>query len=87
MTIEIDGRPVLVECMGRDGDMCLYRRTDTKAIDGYVYNIYSHRLWFGYQDETIKFHKKLKIYQCESYGDYIICQGKRMYVNNLTKWR
>lgn len=89
MTIEIDGWPVLVECMGRDGDMCLYKRTDTKAIDGYVYNIYSHHFssWETYQDGTIKFHKKLKIYQCESHGDYIICQGKRMYVNSLTKWR
>lgn len=84
MTILFEGKPILVKPFSRDDDMCLYIRTDTKVKDGYVYNIYSHRLgWRGYQDGTIKFHKKLKIYQCQSHGKYVICQGKRMYVNTL----
>ena len=87
MTIMVDGCPVLVKPFSRDGDMCLYTRSDTKAIDGYVYNIYSNHLSiFGYwQDGTIKFHKKLKVYQCESHGYYIVCQGRRMYVNGLVR--
>ena len=86
MTINFEGIPVLIKCFSRIDDMLLYTRTDTKAKNGYIYNIYSHQLgWGSYQSGTIKFHKKLKIYECKSHGSYVICQGKRMYVNSIVQ--
>lgn len=86
MTIMFEGRPILVKCVSRDDDMLLHVRTDTKTDGEYVYNIYSHRLgWESYSDGIIRFHKKLKIYHSIHYGYYVICQGKRMYVNGIVR--
>lgn len=86
MTIIFEGRPILVKCLSRQDDMLLYVRNDTKTDSEYIYNIYSHWLgWGGYNDGIIKFHKKLKIYNCMSGGHYVICQGKRMYVNSIVR--
>lgn len=84
MKIQFDDMPADAKCVSRDSDMLLYIKTDTKAENGYIYNIYSHHLgWESYKSGTIAFHKKLKIYECQSHGHYVICQGKRMYVNGI----
>lgn len=86
MTIIFEGKSVLVKCISRQDDMLLHVRTDTKTDGEYLYNIYSHRLGFSsYSEGIIKFHKKLKIYSCASHGYYVICQGKRMYVNDIAR--
>ena len=86
MTIMFEGRPVLVKCISRQDDMLMHIRTDTRTDGEYIYNIYSHRLGFSnYSDGIIKFHKRLKIYHCMTYGYYVICQGKRMYVNGIVR--
>ena len=79
MTIEVEGYPVLVKFVSRNNQVTLYSRSDTKIIDGYAHNVYSQ---YG-SNGPIKFHKKLKIYRCESYGYYIICQGIRAYINSM----
>lgn len=84
MYIKFDDMSSDSKCISRDGDMLLYIRADTKAENGYVYNIYSHHLgWESYKSGIISFHKKLKIYKCNSHGYYVVCQGKRMYVNGI----
>ena len=86
MTIQFNGMPANVKCISRDGDMLLYIRADTKTENGYIYNLYSHCLGFeSYQSGVIQYHKKLKIYECKSHGYYVICQGKRMYVNGIVR--
>ncbi len=80
MTITIDGLPVLVEFISNNHGMVLYRRSDTKVSDGYVYNIYSQ----GTLSKP-KFHKKLKIYNHEIHGYYVKVQGIRCYINNLNR--
>ena len=86
MTIIFEGRPILVKCVSRQGDMLLHVRTDTRTDGKYVYSIYSHILgWGSYSDGIIAFHKKLKIYHSMRHGNYVICQGKRMYVNDIVR--
>lgn len=85
MTIDVDGMPILVEFISRNNNTLLYARVDTKVKEGYLYNVYSHQLGFSSYQGIIKFHKKLKIYKCESYGHYVNCQGSRMYMNSLIK--
>lgn len=80
MTITINGLPVIVKFISCNHNMTLYRRSDTKVSDGYVYNIYSQGIF-----TKPKFHKKLKIYHHELHGYYVKAQGIRCYMNNLIR--
>ena len=80
MTITINGQPIIVEFVSSNHGVVLYRRADTKISDGYLYNIYSHGLW-----SDPKFHKRLKIYNHEIHGYYVVANGTRCYMNNLVR--
>lgn len=81
MTITINEQPVIVEFVSCNHGVTLYRRADTKISDGFLYNAYSHSIWFN----GPKFHKKLKIYHHEVHGDYVNIQRIRCYMNGFEK--
>lgn len=79
---DIKGHPDLkyVSC---NHNMTLMKSKDTEVKDGYLYNCYSRYDYFG--SGEIKHHKKLKIYNAEIGGYYVIAQGIRCYMNSLVK--
>lgn len=85
MTKYCDGHPVIVDVFCINHNTVLYTRSDTKVEFNnngyYLCNVYS-----GYvcgDSDNIKFHKKLKIYVCDTHGYYVNANRCRCYVNSL----
>ena len=65
--------------VSRNNNVTLWRDSETRVCDGYLYNIYS-QFFTG----KVKLHKKLKIYCQEPVGGYYVkARGIRCYMNNL----
>ena len=81
-----NGKLVIVDLYSINHDVALYTQGDTKVESNnneyYLHNIYSGRICYGNAD-NIKFHKKLKIYACDTHGCYVNCNGPRCYINGL----
>lgn len=77
MTIVSDEK-LDIKFISRNNDMALYRRNDTKIVNGFLYNIYSQ-----YSAFKLIFHNKLKIYHNETHGYYVVANGVRCYMNGL----
>lgn len=68
-------------CNASVGWGMLFFDAKTKITKNHVYNVY-HFYGFIY-DNKIYPHKKLKIYNNPQHGKYIVCDGKRFYINGL----
>ena len=76
------GKRILLEFVSCNHNMNLYRTGNTYIEDGYLYNVWSR--YFGY-NSGYKLHRKLKIFETDSHGKYVVCQGVRCYCVGLCK--
>lgn len=86
MTKYCNGHPVVVDVFCHNNNTVLYTRSDTRVELGVDGNYYLHNAYSGYicrDFDNVRFHRKLKIYSCESHGCYVKCNGVRCYVNGM----
>lgn len=71
----------IIYFVSNNNGISLYRGESTEVKDGYVYNIYSRAHGFL---ETLKCHKKLKIYKTATLDNYYVkIHDRRCFLNSL----
>ena len=74
------GKKITLEFISSNHGMEIWIKGDAHYKDGYLYNIYSK---YYSLNSTLRFHRKLKVYNNDSHGRYVVCQGVRCYCNGL----
>lgn len=72
---------LIIYFVSNNNGITLYRSDSTEVRGEYLYNIYSRA--YGFM-ETLKYHKKLKIYKTTNLDNYYVkIHDRRCFINSL----
>lgn len=71
----------IIYFVSNNNGITLYRSDSTEVRGEYLHNIYSRAYGFG---DTLKYHKKLKIYKASILDNYYVkIHDRRCFINSL----